>query len=356
MAGDVTRIVVMHAYSAGNLGDGLLVQEAVALLHEAFGSDVELTLVARDPDSFTDFDGTRLPSLPSAGGLAAVPAIARTIRRADLVVSVGGGYARGDTATAFTKYAVVHGTQTALVGALARRSLYLPQSVGPFHRTLWPVVRSAYNRIDLVALRDDRSVEQLGGRTAERVPDSAILTMDRPAPVTTPPARPVVLSVRTVSPRARTRLETLARSLGSFDGYVQSATLGNDDTAPMHTLGPARVVPRTELLSPESPRRVVVAVRLHAALMALRAGHHVVHLAYERKGFGAFQDLRLPAYCHNVNTFEPAAVVEQVQLLLTDPAARHAYDQHIREAMGEVTTRRAHLVDTLRTIAAGERP
>ena len=44
------RILLLHAYSAHNRGDGLLVDESVALIRSVF-DDVELEVVASDPDT-----------------------------------------------------------------------------------------------------------------------------------------------------------------------------------------------------------------------------------------------------------------------------------------------------------------
>lgn len=345
------RVLVMHAYSAANLGDGLLVEEAIDLIREAYGDGVGLTLVARDPVSFSAFPGTILTSLPSLRGVRQILTVARAVRSSDVVVGVGGGYARGDTASAFVKYAVVHLTQTCLAGSRGGRSVYLPQSIGPFHAAIWPVVRAAYRRIGTVALRDDRSVAESGLRNVIRVPDSAILSMERPADRSAVEPRPV-LSVRRVSARGWARLEQLAGDLGDFDGYVQSATLGNDDRPETARIGATRLLEREDLMTPGAPPRVVIAVRLHAALMAIRNGHYVIHLAYERKGFGAFEDLGIPGYCHNVNAFDPAAVWSQAQKLLTSEAARVSYDRALEMAVKKTHALRSQLLASLRTAAS----
>jgi polysaccharide pyruvyl transferase WcaK-like protein len=48
----------------------------------------------------------------------------------------------------------------------------------------------------------------------------------------------------------------------------------------------------------------VVSVRLHGALMALRAGVPAIHLAYDRKGPAAFADLGLDEWCYDVRELE----------------------------------------------------
>jgi len=61
-------------------------------------------------------------------------------------------------------------------------------------------------------------------------------------------------------------------------------------------------------------------VRLHGAIAALLAGRPAIHLAYERKGWGAYQDLGLDEFVHDARTFDPAAVAAQTRALAADPA------------------------------------
>ena len=49
----------------------------------------------------------------------------------------------------------------------------------------------------------------------------------------------------------------------------------------------------------EPVARIVVSTRLHGSLAALLAGFPSIHLSYERKGWGAFEDLGLPQYVLN---------------------------------------------------------
>jgi polysaccharide pyruvyl transferase WcaK-like protein len=100
--------------------------------------------------------------------------------------------------------------------------------------------------------------------------------------------------------------------------------------------------------------RVVVAMRLHAALMALNAGHYVVHLSYERKGFGAFQDLGLGDYVFNVHNFNPDEVSALAHELASSEERRANYDNTVREALDRVGDNRSRIVESLR-VAVGNR-
>ena len=63
----------------------------------------------------------------------------------------------------------------------------------------------------------------------------------------------------------------------------------------------------------------VVSVRLHGALQAVLAGVPAVHLGYERKSWGAYEDLGLGEYVHDARRFDPASVAAQVRALQADP-------------------------------------
>ena len=104
------HVALLHAYSARNSGDGLLVELSVALLRGAFGTDTRVSVVAADPASFPDQPDVRPAPVLAAGGagrligaaMAALPVGANPaladlrglLKQADLIVGVGGGYLR----------------------------------------------------------------------------------------------------------------------------------------------------------------------------------------------------------------------------------------------------------------------
>jgi polysaccharide pyruvyl transferase WcaK-like protein len=199
--------------------------------------------------------------------------------------------------------------------------------------------------------RDDRTVTELGLPNVGRYPDIALLRNASLERTPAAPAHPVVLTVRGFDGVVPPDVLSLAELLRPFDGFIQSTTGKNDDTRAMGSLDPGRLLDRAEIHGQDGPRRVVVAVRLHAALLAMGAGHYVVHLSYERKGFGAFTDLGLGEYVHNVFRFDPAAVAEQAHRLLEDPAARRKYDDAIGAAAGAITGSRRRLLTAMTTAA-----
>lgn len=344
------RVTILHGYSAENAGDGLLIEEAVELVREAFGEATEIVVFMRYPASIDD-PGFRVvcSRWRSRTAWTYVRELA-TLSDSDLVMAVGGGYLRFGRALESVKTSFAHLPQLCAAAVATAPSVYLPQSVGPLRFGTRRTLNGLLGRIDQVIVRDDRSRDELSRVATRRMPDMALLGFsDRMATQEVDPVP--VLSVRRVSNRAAPRIARLARLLGEYDGYVQSTVAGNDDTRHMAALAPRTTLPRGHLMDEPPVSRVVIAVRLHAALMALRAGHYVVHLAYERKGFGAFEDLGLGEYVFNVNGFDPSLVEAVARSLLESSEAREAYDANVRRATMQFGMARASLVDDLRRLA-----
>ena len=349
------RVLILHAYNADNAGDGLLVNETLGLIREALGPDTSLTLAASHPRTFTAVDAHIVNSKPNRTGYSLE--YIRTLRnldRFDLIVGVGGGYLRAGHLGESLKASVIHGPQLVAASRSSTPSLYMPQSVGPANSVVSRILKAQIRRIDNFYVRDDRSYDDYMDAGVIRTSDLAILTASAGERTSLSVDELPVLSVRPIRGRVSPLVVELARQCGKFDGYVQSNTAGNNDVDAMNSLGARRILPRESLMArnAESPVRVVVAVRLHAALMALRAGHYVIHLAYERKGFGAFNDLGLNAYVHNINRFEPAHVLRQMRSLLADEESRRRYAEDLDGSFCESAMRRDKLVNSIR-LAAG---
>lgn len=348
------NVLVLHGYSADNAGDGLLVQETLGVVREAL-PESKVTLLASRPETFADVDGIVLPTVPTRRGWdKRTRRVLREIDNYDLIVAVGGGYLRAGNLVEAAKSGLVHLPQLRAAARTTKPTVYLPQSVGPARLGTSRYLTRLLKRIDVVMLRDDRSVAEFGGGNSIRVPDlaTAAIAAGRRAGAAVDPVP--ILSIRSVRGRINPDIHELAAAIAPYDGYIQSITGGNDDRAASATLDPRRVLPRAELLGATAPR-VVVAVRLHAALMALAAGHYVVHLAYERKGFGAFGDLDLGDWVHPVNSFDPVTVAQQVRALISDADVRDEYDSSIAASADELLRARRALVERIARAAGGGR-
>lgn len=343
------KVLVLHGYSAKNAGDGLLVREALDLVTAAFGSSADVTLLASDPSTFTDLGVACYATVPSVRGYRRdYIRVLKDIESYDLAVAVGGGYLRAGSPVEAVKMLLVHGPQLWATSRARIPTVYLPQSVGPARYGTRRVIQGMLRKQTRVLFRDDRSMAEFPQVEAGRAPDLATA----PVPGKRRPGEAVdevpVLSVRALEGKVTPALYELAERLGTYDMYVQSTTSGNDDRPASGTFSPRREIPRTELMAfGAGLPRVVVAVRLHAALMALAAGHYVVHLAYERKGFGAFDDLGLQDWVHPVRRFSVDAVGRQVHDLMTSASARRDYDHQIQEREQHVSASRARIVGLL---------
>lgn len=337
------RVLVLHAYSTGNAGDGMLVREAIHLAHEVLGQDAQVTLAASDPGSFAGWGLQVVGSKPGwRGWNRAYRRVLADVGSFDLVLGVGGGYLRFGSIRETLVHTLVDLPQLRAAARLGRRVVYLPQSVGPLRFGSKRPVTGWLGTVDRLFARDDRTLAEVG--TAVRSPDMGLLVDDWRPPRPGPLDRVPVLSVRDVRGRVPGTVRALAGRLGVFDGFVQSVVGHNDDRAATASLSPRRLLERDKLLD-DGPGRVVVAMRLHAAIMALAAGHWVVHLAYERKGFGAFDDLGLSGWVHPASRFDVDKVCTQVKTLLNDEKTRAGYAAATATAQQGLRRARAELVE-----------
>lgn len=338
-------VLLLHAYSSKNAGDGLLVAEAIRLVRDARGADVPITLAASDPESFRGWGVRVVDSRPGLRGWDRE--YRRTLAGIDdfeSVVGVGGGYLRFGRPLEAAKALLVHGPQLRAAARRGRGAVYLPMSVGPLRLGTRASVVDRLDRMDAVFVRDDRSLAE-AGRAATRSTDMGTMVEDwQPSRQAVDPVP--VLSARAVRGRVPSGMWEVANRLAVFDGLVQSAVRANDDRAAVASLHPRRLVPGAELTGP-GPGRVLVAIRLHAAVMALAAGHYAIHLAYERKGFGVFADLDLGDWVHPVGSFDPGKVCAQVAAL-AGGQSRDGYAERLAAGRSRAVELREALVTAVR--------
>jgi len=335
------NVVILHAYSRLNSGDGLLVDEAAELVREAFPT-ADISLVAMAPETFPEFASRQNP----VGGPSlkmSVPNLVRTllsgrphpsvvslIESADLAVAVGGGYLRASSLKGLAK-TVISQLSQAPTASSSTPYVYLPQSIGPFPLFAGLLGIKRLRHAKAVFVRDDRSLADAKkfGIAAIRMPDLAALAVasnhtsfrER----LTKPSRPVGIVGRSLGAKNAHYEKALLSVIRETGGelLVQSEGRGNNDPsfythlgfdAPWRGLLPA--------LSSEDQRpEVVLSVRLHGSLQSILAGVPSVHLSYERKGWGAYDDLGISRYVHNARTFDTALVLDQLEELREDPSS-----------------------------------
>ncbi|MFB9124514.1 polysaccharide pyruvyl transferase family protein [Paraburkholderia dipogonis] len=343
-----THVVLLHAYSANNSGDGLLVDLSVELLKQAFGDTTRVSIIAADPASFPQYSDVYPAPVLAEHGMARIGGVAsvvlpignngrtrellRLLKTADVVVGVGGGYLRARNCMEILKLEAGHLLQMRAACLSGRPVVYLPQSIGPSMpaEPLRLHLSGMLGKFAAVFVRDDRSAAFLAhNANTHRAPDMAVLDFERRAAqimTRAAKARPGVRHVAFVLRRApswtrrqRERYETATRRLIQLlretcriSFVVQSTGRGNDDVAYYRSIGiKGDLMPLKELLVADTPD-VVVSVRLHGALESVLNGVPSYHLSYERKGFGAYADLGVEEWVANAADFDPDKVVATI--------------------------------------------
>jgi polysaccharide pyruvyl transferase WcaK-like protein len=353
-----SSVVLTNAYSAGNSGDGLLVQLSVQGVVEAGGRVA--AVIARDPESF---DGVPVIGAPGTVGSrlqrAAEIAMAlagRLPRRltsvigdADAVMAVGGGYLRYGSMIESAKTRIVHESQLRQAVRSGKPLILLPQSIGPLGlhgRRLKKLLRDA----QVIHVRDDRSPRDLSGlKNLARTPDLAVMEIGRTtlAAASQIPANNIAFVLRDLpDPGDYLRLiSTLQARFGSQRFLIQSdAGTGNKDSGFLSSLGEAPESTLVEALK-TAPPACVISVRLHGALEALLWGVPAVHLSYERKGFAAFRDLGLEDFVFNARSADADKVIAAIDSILMSP---DDYWQRLGRHRHELTRNHTAFIDSIR--------
>lgn len=359
------RAVILDAYRRSNAGDGLLVDEAIKLVREAVPG-IDVRLISMDPSGFPEYPNGLHPVSGTRGRMTPWdlllrlatgrphPDVSRAINEADVAVAVGGGYLRADGISAALKSYLSH-----MVQAPTSRGrtpyVYLPQSIGPLPPRWAPYGVWRLKRAGTIFVRDDRSAAELSrfGVSTVRMPDLAVVAL------ATNPDRArrdaahkgVGLVARAIEVRGgayRSRLEELHRLLDP-EILVQSEGAGNDDPSFYRSLGwHGTHRGLVSAVNSSSTPAVVVSVRLHGALQSILSGVPSVHLSYERKGWGAYEDLGLSDFVHNAWTFDPARVAVQVQDLSRDPSS---YWARVDERLPRIRGERARIIEAIHDAA-----
>lgn len=371
-------IVVTHAFSRRNAGDSLLVDLTLSHLERAGFQPSECCVLALDADSFHDLPCVRqVPSEPwkkvslralwGAGQLAIagltlvsrgrlrLGEIADTIASARGIVATGGGYLRAGSRVPAMGSLLNHVPQLALAAESGAPAVYLPQSIGPLTGSVGGVIGRLLSKIDLVCLRDDESLREVRRYApVKRLPDLAVMQLAESLERLRPKdgGGEVVVVARDLGRDQgyERRLRALVELVGSVTWAVQADAVGNkSDRRFYETLRVEAGGSVAEALD-GARAGTVVSVRLHGALQALLTGWPAIHLSYERKGWGAYQDLGIERYVHDARSFDPVLVARQVKELCADP---RDYWSAIQARRPDVLRASADLTSELRRLLGG---
>lgn len=353
------EVLILHAYSPTNSGDGLLVRLALEAIERAIGP-FDYKVIASDADGFADdrYLQWGLPAALSRGrgrrpAMLVASAFPRQTRAADLaksadlIVAVGGAYLRGGSRLESLKSWGAHFGQLKIAAMHGGKAVYLPQSIGPYTGRYERATRRLLGQLASVMVRDDKTEAELKPyASVVRAPDMAIIEWARgfsgPGPLTD--LKPVFVARDLEEPRGYYRfLEDVAAS-GQFEWAVQATGSANNDYPVTERYWTPQARRLVDVLAEAKPR-VVVSTRLHGSLSSLIAGYPTIHLTYERKGWSAFKDLGLERYVMSARDATLTGVRERVLEITADPAG---YWAQVAESVPQILKSSDRLESTIR--------
>jgi len=366
--------VITHVFSRRNAGDGLLVDLTLEACSEAGISSEECVLLALDAESFPDFRSVyQAPGEPTArisarlihaGALLTANSIsaaigsgsrfgttARVLADAKAIIGIGGGYLVCDSFSRSAGVLLNHLTQLEIASRATVPAVYMPQSIGPLPGIVGRKVANALRTIDRVYVRDDESASELGAHSnVRRCADLAVLKLARQVddPKFSVRGGESTILVGRGLPAGKSYSKNILRLAALLPNHcwaIQADVVGpRSDVAFYDRIGVSADQSLAETLL-QADGGVVVSVRLHGAITALLAGWPAIHLAYERKGWGAYQDLGLAEFVHDARNFDPHVVNDQIRFLRD---SSESFWERIRETSVDLRAQYSNLVADLR--------
>ncbi|BFT30741.1 hypothetical protein D210916BOD24_19170 [Alteromonas sp. D210916BOD_24] len=347
------KIIIQQAYSTKNSGDGLLVDLTVELLNEVLENDeaVEYLIFANDKESFTKY--TRVFQVDCVdkilyrrvlySALNAIrivkyllikkkftyPLFDQNSKESHLIIGVGGGYMRGKNFKESLKCIINNTTQLLWAKSSGIPFIYFPQSIGPFkYKFHENIVLEGLKYSNSVHVRDDRSLKLCNLETTTRTPDLAVMKFAQNFELANALKKSGgtlnhLLICRDIEANEKTKNNYINGLKALKEKYkmeivLQSTGRGNDDyDFARQYFGEQNLRTLKEALS-DGKRYLVTSVRLHGSMETIISGHPSVHLSYERKGFGAYEDLGLENYVFNSFSLNVEDVTRAIDTITQD--------------------------------------
>jgi polysaccharide pyruvyl transferase CsaB len=361
------RFLISGYYGYGNLGDEALLDAIVSGLRRRYPS-APIDVLSSDPAATTarlDVESTQRSD---------ISAVRRAIDRADVVLSGGGGLLQNITSLRSLLY------YAGIVRAATRarkRTMIFAQSIGPLNRWGRLIVRAWCSKIDAATVRDERSRQLLASllpnvrveRTADPVflldPASQPLYLraeglDGPGPL-------VVVSVRRWQGHDATAtllaavVDRLANEHGAQVAFLPLGGPGDAD-ASTSVIRRAKSAP---VLLPDYPvhqaaqvfarASLVIGMRLHALILAARAGVAFTALPYDPKVSSLLEDLRYPLPALFVPGARGIAPPEVLQRIDEAWERREALSAHLRAIKPEIDRLAERNFDVLEDVIGKDR-
>jgi len=319
---------LLHAYSPKNSGDGLLVELSIELINQS-RDYAKIYVVCLDKQGFIGKNyGYENVEFVSVLELALkTPRLLRDKTSFD-IYGVGGGYLRAPDFKVGLKTFLAHGSQMVWKKFFSTKKIYFPQSVGPFTSFWLPVFSWLLKDNNVVFLRDNKSIQELDGlENTLRTPDlvaNKIIKKFCGSDFSRNQKENIYFVFRDIpAEKGRSsylhKISELIKRFPDSKLALQSVGRGNSDDnfyADYFKEYSKEIVPMAKVLM--DPKALVVSVRLHGSLEAILSNVPSIHIAYERKGFAAYEDLGIKEYCHHVSSFDVDIVASQIESLLNN--------------------------------------
>ncbi len=355
----MSRVVISGYYGFGNLGDEAILSTVVQQL----GPRADLVVLSADPARTSLEHGVR------AIGRTDMAAILQELRGASLFLSGGGGLMQDVTGPFSVAY---YGGLLKIAQMMRVPTMVFGQGVGPlgspFNRML---VKAAFSGTRVMTVRDQASVDLLAAMRLPR--DRVVLTADPVLCLEPADAGRIAqiwagtglrADVPTIGISVRpwhTWFERQFKVFSSVISHVASATGAQVLLLPFQQPGderiteelrdclsyrPERQAPAVAMLHEQlSPQEMlgligrldmVVAMRLHAVIMAAARGVPAVGIAYDPKVAHFSAQWGFPVIS-SVEALEDAATLEETLMGLWRD--RHAFRERMQEASTAIVGR-----------------
>lgn len=368
----VVRFLISGYYGFGNLGDEALLQVIVSVLR------------SRRPYAEIDVLSADAPRTSHDLQIFATPrwdakAVRASIRRADIVLSGGGGLLQDATSL---RSLVYYAGILRAAAAAGRTTMIFAQSVGPLDFWGKTVVKECCKGIDAATVRDERSARLLGTllppsvhieRTADPVflYDAPEEEIDLGAEGLGPQSDPLVIVSIRKAPGMKDRIDALAHAVDRLaqkhGARVAFLPLGGASDAEVSTLV-IRKCKSAPVLLPECDlsraaniirgAKAVIGMRLHALILAARYAVPFLAIPYDPKVSALSEDLSYPLPpLFTVNPPGTKPSPEQVDALVDRLwAEREALSAHLAAASGRVRAAALRNFEVLDEVIEGKRP
>jgi polysaccharide pyruvyl transferase CsaB len=330
------RLAVSGYYGFGNTGDEAILAGLLRSLRD-IEPELKVTVLSGDPARTERVHGVdAIPRMAPA-------AIVRSLRNADGLLSGGGGLLQDRTSARPVAYYAGLMLTARLMG---RPYVVHAQGLGPIRRAVnRRIAATALRGAAEVSLRDDASIALARAigvrRPIELVPDPALALEPRVEPG---PDAPVLVAVRSW-PASLPYLEPLRDALGLLRDVGPIVALPMQGAADLEaSRAVVGGVPGARVLDPDlalddvvdaiGSARLVIAMRLHALILAAAAGIPAVGISYDPK---------VDAFAERAGQPVVARIDEPVDAASLADAARRALDAGTSATVARVAAMRGEL-------------